>query len=141
MEASVTIQTHVTTGRPHPGNGLAESIMAVIVVPWYVARPVAAAAVVREPSILVLNMNWVPVQACTKTTVFALRAGCTKDRVEAAWRDWYNGSGGSKEPYPEYPSRAGPSFARECMQHPREHFYPQSGSPHPRLHSAVARNK
>ena len=66
--------------------------MAVIVVPWYVARPVAAEAVVREPSILVLNMNWVPVQACTKTPVFVFCVGCTKDRVEAAWRDRFTAS-------------------------------------------------
>ena len=86
---------------------------------WYVARPVAAAAVVREPSILVLNMNWVPVQACTKTTVFALRAGCTKDRVEAYWsRDSASG-----DPSLRYRavslSHVGPSVARECMIHPR----------------------
>ena len=87
----------------------------------------------RTFQLLCYTLTEVPVQACTKTPVFVFCVGCTKDRVEAAWRDRrvVMAVRACLRPHTTLLSRAGPSSARECMQHPRQHFYPQSGSPPP----------
>ena len=81
----------------------------------------------RTFQFLFYTLTEVPVQACTKTPVFVFCVGCTKDRVEAAWRDGNPASSGSQEPYAGFPSRAGPSSARECVQHPRQLSTPRVG--------------
>ena len=139
-EASVTIQTHVTTGRPHPGTGLAESIIGchsgtLVCSPSRGSRSCGA----RTFQLLFETLTKVPVQACTKTLVFVFCAGCTKDRVEAAWRDRFTASVVNR-PMQRTSPVLDPALPESACNIP-ESFLPPEWVPFPRLHSLVARNK